>query len=160
MNKFKNWVKNNKKKAIILGIVIVALILMIVFTYGIISFLMPNTKGSVYGDRCEVTKNYPVPSEREVKLKEFMNKYKNMEFVSIEVKCNLIDVIIKVDDKVSLSKVKDMSKKMIQVFSEEELKYYDIQLLVNSNNKKSDVYPQIGTHHKEINGESNATFIW
>ena len=160
MNKFKKWVKNNKKKSIILGVVILALILMIVFTYFVISYLMPNTKGSVYGDRCEVTKKYPVDNDREEKLKTFLNDYENMDFVSIEVKCNLIDVIIKVDDKVNISKVKDMSKKMLEVFSEDELKYYDIQLLVKSNNEKSEVYPQIATHHKEINGESNGKFIW
>ena len=68
--------------------------------------------------------------------------------------------IIEVDDKINLTTVKDMSKKMLEVFGEDELKYYDIQLMVRSNNDKSEVYPQIATHHKEINGESNAKFIW
>ena len=160
MNKFKKWIKNNKKKAIIYGVVILAFILFIVFTIFIINFLMPNTKGSVYGDRCDVTKDYPVASEREQKLKEFLKGYDNMDLESIEVKCNLIDVVVKVDDKVNLSKVKDMSKKMLEVFSKDELKYYDIELMVHSNNDNSEVYPQVGTHHKEINGESNASFIW
>lgn len=160
MNKFKKWIKNNKKKSIIYGVVILAFILFIVFTIFIINFLMPNTKGSVYGDRCDVTKDYPVASEREQKLKEFLKGYDNMDLESIEVKCNLIDIVVKVDDKVNFSKVKDMSKKMLEVFSKDELKYYDIELMIHSNNNKSEVYPKVGTHHKEINGESNASFIW
>jgi hypothetical protein len=160
MNKVKKWIKSNKKRSIVLGVVLLAVILLIIFMIFILKFLMPNTKGSVYGDRCEVTKKYPVASDRKEKLDDFIKKYKDMKFVSIETKCNLIDVIIEVDDKVNLTTVKDMSKKMLEVFGEDELKYYDIQLMVRSNNDKSEVYPQIATHHKEINGESNAKFIW
>lgn len=156
----KSWIKNNKKKAIIIGVVLLSVILLIIFSIGVISYLMPNTKESVYGDRCKVTADYPVESDREDKIKDFLKDYDKMEFSSMDVKCNLIDIIIEVDDKVSLSKVKSMSKKLIKVFSEDELKYYDIQLMVKSNNENSEVYPVIGTHHKEINGKENDEFIW
>ena len=73
MDKFKKWFKNNKKKGIVISIVAVAAVLMIIFTVGVIMFLMPNTRKSNYGDRCEVTKKNPVESDRETKLKEFMN---------------------------------------------------------------------------------------
>ena len=159
MDKFKKWFKNNKKKSIVISIVATAAVLMVIFTIGVITFLMPNTRKSVYGDRCEVTKKNPVESDRETKIKEFIKDYKNMEFSSFEVKCNLIDVIITVDEKVSISNVKKMGKKLLKVFSEDELKYYDIQLMVKSN-KENDAYPIIGTHHKEINGSTNENFVW
>ena len=159
MDKFKKWFKNNKTKGIVISIVAVAAVLMIIFTIGVIMFLMPNTRKSNYGDRCVVTSNNPVESDREAKLKEFIKDYKNMEVKSMEVKCNLIDVIVYVDDKVSISNVKKMGKKLLKVFSENELKYYDIQLIVKSNTA-NDAYPVIGTHHKEINGSTNDNFVW
>lgn len=83
-----------------------------------------------------------------------------MSLVNFEVKCNLINVIIEVDDKTSFSKVKSMGKKLLSVFNEDELKYYDIQLMIKSNKEDSDDYPRIGSHHKEINGSTNEDFIW
>ena len=40
--KMKNWVKNNMKKAIIMGIVLFALMLFIVFLIAVIRYLVPN----------------------------------------------------------------------------------------------------------------------
>lgn len=160
MNKLKKWINNNRKKAIIIGILLVSLILSIIFLIGVISYLMPNTKESVYGDRCDLTEEYKVDSERESKIKDFLKDYEGMNLENFEVKCNLINIIVKVDDKTSFSKVKSMGKKLLSVFNEDELKYYDIQLMVNSNKEASDDYPRIGSHHKEINGSTNEDFIW
>lgn len=160
MNKLKKWINNNRKKAIIIGILLVSLILSIIFLIGVISYLMPNTKESVYGDRCDFTEEYKVDSERESKIKDFLKDYEGMNLENFEVKCNLINIIVKVDDKTSFSKVKSMGKKLLSVFNEDELKYYDIQLMVNSNKEDSDDYPRIGSHHKEINGSTNEDFIW
>jgi len=156
----KKWIKNNKRKAIIIAVVLLAIILLVIFSYAIISYLMPNTKASVYCDRCKVTSNYPVESDREEKIKEFLKDYKGIELKTFDVKCNLIDIVVEVDDKYSFSKVKDMSKKLLKVFSDDENKYYDIQLMVKSNNEKSELYPKIGTHHKEIDGKVNDSFVW
>lgn len=156
----KKWIKNNKKKTIIIGVVVLAIVLLVIFSFAIISYLVPNTKASVYGDRCKATSDYQVESDREDKIKDFLKDYKEIELKSFDVKCNLIDVVIEVDDKYSFSKVKDMSKKLLKVFSEDEYKHYDIQLMVKSNNEKSEVYPKIGTHHKEINGKVNDSFVW
>ncbi len=160
MNKLKKWVANNRKKAIVIGMLVVALILSVVFLIGVISYLMPNTKESVYGDRCEITEEHAIDSERENKIRDFLKDYDAMDMKSFEVKCNLIDIIIEVDDKTSFSKVKSMGKKLLSVFDKDELKYYDIQLMIKSNKEKSDDYPRIGTHHKEINGSTNEDFIW
>lgn len=161
MNKFKKYIKNNKKKVIITAIILLAIIMLIVFSFGVIKYLMPDTKESVYGDRCKITEDYPVESDREDKINEFLQKdFKDMKLVKFEVKCNLIDLIVEVDDKLSFSKVKSMGKKLLTVFSEDELKHYDIQLMIRSNNEKSEDYPKIGTHHKEIDGKMNSDFIW
>lgn len=160
MNKIKKWIKNNKKKVIMIVTVLVLLILFVCISYAIISFLMPNTKASVYGNRCEVTRDYPVASDRKDKLEAFVSKQDKMKFVNFEVKCNLIDIIVEVDDSVAVSKIKTMAKSMLEEFSDDEIKYYDIEIMIKSNKSDSDSYPMIGVHHKEINGSSTDNFVW
>lgn len=160
MNKIKKWIKNNKKKVIMIVTVLVLLILFVCISYAIISFLMPNTKASVYGNRCEVTRDYPVASDRKDKLEAFVSKQDKMKLVNFEVKCNLIDIIVEVDDSVAVSKIKTMAKSMLEEFSDDEIKYYDIEIMIKSNKSDSDSYPMIGVHHKEINGSSTDNFVW
>ena len=83
-----------------------------------------------------------------------------MKLLDVDVKCNLIDLVVEVDDSVEVDKVKEMSDKILTVFSEEELKYYDVELLVDSAVEESEKYPMTGTKHKMINGESNEHFVW
>lgn len=157
MNKIKKWIKNNKKKFIMIIIVLVLLIVCAFITYSIVSYLMPNTKASVYGDRCEKAKQYPVASERKDKIDKYIKTHDNMKLLNFEVKCNLIDIIIEVDDKVSVSTIKTMAKKMLSEFSSDELKYYDIEVMIKSNKEGSEM---MGVHHKEINGSSEDDFVW
>lgn len=160
MDKFKSFLKRHKKKIIVLIIVLIILIAIGISMYKIIAFLMPDTKGSVYGNRCETTEKYPVAADREQKLKAFFEKREKMTFKSLDVKCNLIDVVVEVDDTVNVSTIKTMSKELLKEFSTEETKFYDIELIIKSNKKESDTYPIIGTHHKEIDGSINDYFVW
>ncbi len=155
-----NWLKNNKKKVIVTSIVLIAFILFVVFLVSIINFLMPDTKASVYGDRCEVTADYPINDEKEKEIESFINEYDKIKFVSFKVKCNLIDIVVEVDDKENFKTVKEMGKKLLSKFSKEELEHYDIELMVRSNNEESQDFPQIGTHHKKINDSMNNDFVW
>lgn len=154
------WVKNNKKKTIFISIVLIAIILFIIFLIAIINYLMPNTKASVYGDRCEITQDYPIKDDRKKAIKEFIEDYDKIKLISIDVKCNLIDIVVEVDDKENFKTVKAMGKKLLEKFDKEELQRYDIELMVKSTNEKSEDYPQLGTHHKMINGKMNNDFVW
>ncbi len=160
MNNLINLIKKNKKKSTIIGVGLVVLIIFIVILYCTISYLIPNSKKSVYGDRCDITAEHPVDSKRKSSIKKFLEDYKNYNLKEFEVKCNLIDIVIEVDDSTNFSNVKKMGKSLLSVFSKDEVKYYDIQLLIKSKKDNSEYYPQIGTHHKQINGSSNDDFVW
>lgn len=160
MNKIKKFLKTHKKKCIALGVVLLVFVIIGIALYSVVSYLTPNTRESVYGDRCEVTENHPVDKERNSEVKKFFEGKEKAKFVKLEIKCNLIDIIMEVDDSESIANVKAIGKELLSVFSEDELKYYDLQLIVKSNAKKSETYPKIGTHHKEIDGISNDDFVW
>lgn len=160
MKKVQSFIKKHKKGIIIVSAIVIVLIICAVALYQLIAYLSPNQKQSQYGDRCESTESVMITDARKEAIKEAVESYENMTLSTIDVKCNLIDIIVIVDDSVLASTVKEMSDKVLEAFSEEELKYYDLSLWVDSEAEESETYPMIGTRHKEINGEANAYFVW
>lgn len=160
LNNIKKWFKSHKNLSIVLGVTIVIALVLIFSITTIVNIIMPDTRESVYGDRCKITEKYKVDSKKEDELKSFFKKYEFVTFNALDVKCNLIDIVITVPDKTSFNDVKNMSKELLKVFSANQLRTYDIELLVKSDNENSENYPQVGTHHKEIDGKSNDSFVW
>lgn len=160
LNNIKKWFKSHKNLSIVLGVTIVIALVLIFSITTIVNIIMPDTRESVYGDRCKITEKYKVDSKKEDELKSFFKKYEFVTFNALDVKCNLIDIVITVPDKTSFNDVKNMSKELLKVFSADQLRTYDIELLVKSDNENSENYPQVGTHHKEIDGKSNDSFVW
>lgn len=160
MNKFISILKKNKKKVIVIFVILIVLAIFVFASYKLFKYLTPDTKDSVYGDRCELTEGIDITSERKKMIKETVESYDGMKLSNVDVKCNLIDIVIVVDDETELSNVKEMSTKLLTAFTEEELKYYDIELLVDSKSEDSEVYPVIGTRHKTNNNDAEKKFVW
>lgn len=160
MNKFLSFIKKNKKKVIVTILLLIVFGVFIFAAYKLYEYLTPDTKDSVYGNRCELTEGVAISKERKDMIKETVESYEGMKLSNVDVKCNLIDIIVKVDDEITLDTVKEMSDKLLTVFTEEELKYYDLELWVDSNAKESEVYPVIGTRHKTGNGDATKKFVW
>ena len=158
MKNFQDFLKKHKKKLIISAIVLIVFIICLFAFKQILSYLNPNKKESVYGDRCELTESIMITDERKEKVKEAIESYENMKVSTIDIKCNLIDIVINVDNSVEDKTVKSMSDKVLEAFSKEELKYYEIELMVNWPDDPEKA--MMGTHHKMINGEMNDHFVW
>lgn len=158
MKNLQDFLKKHKKKLIILAIVLIVVIICLFAFKQILSYLNPDKKESVYGDRCELTESIMITDERKEKVKEAIESYENIKVSTIDIKCNLIDIVINVDNSVEEKTVKSMSDKVLEAFSKEELKYYEIELMVNWPDDPEKA--MMGTHHKMINGEMNDHFVW
>ena len=53
-----------------------------------------------------------------------------------------------VEDDLAVSEAKNYADKVIEHFSEDLKSYYDIQILIDSNNNESENYPIVGYKHK------------
>lgn len=161
MDNILSFLKKHKKKLIILIIVLIILIICFVACHRMLAYLNPDSKESVYGNRCELTESIMITDERKDSLKEVVSAYEKMELSTVDVKCNLIDIIVNVDASVDQKTVKEMSDKIIAAFTAEELKYYDLELWINWTGEGSEEKtPLVGTKHKVINGEANSHFVW
>ena len=71
------------------------------------------------------------------------------------VQITLIKIIVKLSEDVDFEAVKEKSNESIPLISEDNLKYYDVEIYYESNNKESEVYPKIGYKHK-----TQEAFVW
>ncbi len=162
MKKVQSFLKKHKKKLIIIIVLFVALFVMLFALYQIYVYLTPDQRQSVYGDRCEVTESIAITEDRKKGITAAIETFEKMKVAEINVKCNLIDIVIEVEDDVPVTTVKEMSKKVLEQFTDEELKYYEIELAVDSNVEKSDIYPIYAKKHQMINGKKDdyKKFVW
>ena len=133
---------------IILAIIFI-LILLVVFVKTI------SDNKNVYGDRCSDNKSYRLSNDTINKSKDVISEIGNVDDIDIHTKLCTVKIIITLKDDVELEKIKDMSNKLLEAFSEKELKYYDFSLYVTSKNENSETYPINVTKHN-----SKDTFAW
>lgn len=133
-------IKNNK------GIFITLFIIIVFIITGLFLMKAFFPSGNSYGNRLKGIEKVSFSNKEITKLEEEIKNRDKIKSVSINIKGKLINIIINVED-VSIDDMKDYCKEKIELFDEEELKYYDIQFyLVNEKDEES--YPSIGYKHK------------
>ena len=143
--KFKN------KKLIIAAVISIVIIVILIF----LGIKISGVGQSPYGDRCDQKSNYEIDSKT---LKSVKNKYKEIEEVkSVDVYTKLctIKIIVNLKSDVDLEVIKTKSKEVLELFTEDELGFYDFALYVTSDNKDSEVYPINVSKHN-----SREDFAW
>lgn len=143
--------KFKKKKIIVLSIIVIIIIILFV----LLGLFISNSNKNPYGDRCDEQENYKISNK---KIKSVEKKFKEIEQVNdIEVYTKLctIKIIVNLKEDVELDLIKTKAKEVLELFSEDELKFYDFALYVTSNNKKSEIYPINVSKHN-----SREDFAW
>ncbi len=136
-----NVIKNNK------GIFITISIILIFLIVGLFLMKAFFPSGNEYGNRLKGIEKVSFSKKEINKLEEEIKKRDKIKSVSINIKGKLINIIIKVEEDTSLDDMKDYCKEKLELFDEDELKYYDIQFYL-INEKEKDGYPSIGYLHK------------
>ena len=60
MNKFLSFIKKNKKKVIVTILLLIVFGVFVFAAYKLYEYLTPDTKDSVYGNRCELTEGVEI----------------------------------------------------------------------------------------------------
>lgn len=135
------------KRAIILGVVILFIVLLIL--------IYKNLFSSSNSNRYKGIENYKLTSAEKDFVKEKLNELGKVKSVEIYVKSKIIRIFVNLSEDVDFDMVKNVSNDLLEGFSEENLSYYDVEIFYESANEESNVYPQIGYKHK-----SKTEFSW
>lgn len=138
------FIKNHK--------LLVVFILLLVICIGLAVFLLNqlinNNKDGEYGDRLKGIEKVEISEKQENNIEKEIAKEELVTNVKYNLQGRLVNVTLKIKDEKEIDSVKEIGNKILTYFDEKQLSYYDIQILVNSDNKESEKYPIIGYKHK------------
>lgn len=133
-----------KHKNITLLLVIIVLF---VFVYFYLTKIMRNTDSkAIYGDRLTVVENVNVDTkEAEKVLKEKLGEV--ADNVTVRIQGRIVEIMITCKAEVSRDQAKGTGQAVLESFSEDIRKVYDIQMMYQSANKENTQFPIIGYVH-------------
>lgn len=146
-----NFFKKNKAIFIIMLIVLVVLA---ITGFALFKFLFSGINDSKYGNRLDGIENVAISEELTNKSKETLKGIEGVTNVTYSLSGKICNFIITVNKDVKPDSVKKIVPEILKEYSEEQKKFYDFQVFINSS-EESELYPIIG--YKNI---QNETFSW
>lgn len=146
------------KKISVKTIAIIFAILMAVAAICIFGYIVyKNIFAGVKSKRLDGVSEHPITKQEISEVTEVFNGIDSLDKVTVDTSKNskIITIHVTIKDDVSFEDMKNVCNNAVTKFSEKNLEFYDVEVFINSNNKESEVYPQIGYKHR-----SNTTFSW
>ena len=135
-----NFIKKHICIFVMLGIIVLTIIGAIILK----SAFFPDENQAIYGNRIEGIKDYKITEETKNKIKEAMQEGSSSQ--KIRITGRLVYITVKLNADVSLETAKSLANKGVEVFPEEQKKYYDIQFIM-ANDSNQAQFPIIGYKH-------------
>ncbi len=149
MKNIEKFIQTHKKSCII-GLMVFLAIVIIFFT---IFFIIPSFGSDNYGHRLDDIDKHKISNSSINEIKENINSKDGVDKVSYHNEGRILNFTIKVKD-VQLDKAKEYANLILEGISKKNLKYYDIQVFLDSDDNTKD-YPIAGYKHK-----SSDTISW
>lgn len=134
---------------------IVILLIIIILGVALVRFLLPNYGGDLYGNRLNGISSYSIEDTKINEMKDAIGNLDGVVSVGYGLEGRIIDITIRVKDEVERDVAKGYADQVITYFSDEQKGYYDIQILIASEDDNSEKYPIIGYKHK-----TSASLVW
>ncbi len=146
MKKILNKLRKNK----LLVLFSILFLLLIAFCVKVIIIFTESDEVAIYGTRLEGIDKVVI-NEKDMSKKIIEKLGEDIDNIDFRTQGRLINIIINVKGNISRDAAKEDAKKTIEEFSDDEKKYYDIQIFVNKKEQTEDSkqFPIIGYKHHE-----------
>ena len=123
-----------KKNKILVSLLVIA----IVFFAAIMIIIFSNLSigNNEYGNRLDNIEKYPISDEAINEIKTDISSYEKVTSVSYNLEGKLANFILTVDDSLEEETAKNYANKILENLSDDVKSYYDIQVLVDSDNEE------------------------
>ena len=146
LKNLKGFILKNKLLSVLLFLLILIIILGLV---AIKVFIFPSYGVSNYGNRLDGIDSVKLDDNRFDDVKNSFGSVDGFTIDKFRLSGKIVNILITADDSISVDSVKSNCNKLIEKFSDDELKFYDFQVFVTGS---SDVYPMIGYKNKNSEG--------
>lgn len=127
---------------------IIVLVIFIGLVFG--CFIAYNTifvnNQSKYGSRLDGIDEVKIDDNKKKEIKENIESLQITKSISIRLSGKTINVMITVNDDIELDKAKETAGKILEKLSDEEKKFYDVQIFVSKDTDDAK-YPILGYKH-------------
>lgn len=135
-----------KQNRVLLALAVIIIISLILMAIGLVSYFYGNNDDK-YGDRLKDKDKYPISENISEEIKSLYEK--NVNDVKVDVRGKIIYIILNVDKDTSSIDAQSYAENALEKFTEEELKYYDIQFMITCKDEEKEedmelVYPLEG----------------
>lgn len=144
----KLW-KNNKIAVLFTSVIIV----MIIVFSAMIFPLYSSRSGSVYGTRLDGIENVEIDDKVPNEIEKVYKDTGKVEKVTTDLKGKIYNILVYVNEGVDLNEMLEISNSTLNSFSEEQLKFYDIQYFLISD-KGETKKTVVGYKNKDSSGIS------
>ena len=135
------------KKIVIVIVALVILVLTLLIGHNLFS--------SVDNSRMLGNNKYKITNNEKNSVIDKLEEIDNVSSVDVYKNIKIIKIVINLSEDTDFEKVKKISNEAIELFSEKNLSYFDIEIYVKSASEESETYPKIGYKHK-----SKEEFTW
>lgn len=135
------------RKQIKIGLIVLFIIIIISMIW---LFIVPSFKTDKYGGRLKEIDKHKISKEVIDKIKDKSSSNDSVLKIDYHREGRILNFTVTVDSNFGVDQAKEFAKNMIVEISEDDQKYYDIQIYIDSNDK-SDNYPLIGYKNKNSN---------
>lgn len=146
-----DYIKKHKKLTIAIGCLLV--LLLIVFLLKV--FIFPTVGKNAYGNRLEGMNEVRINQDSITKLKQELTDTGKVEKVSYDLRGRIINLNLDMKAGVDPKEAKDIAQSILKNFTDEQQKYYDIQVFLTQKGVEKTSYPYIGYKHK-----TSKSFVW
>lgn len=153
MKKSTNQRRRNKKveRAIVLVVTVCFFILVFVFYKLVLS--QSNDTTAIYGDRLEGIEEVALSKSKKEDIESGIKEVGNNKSAKVTIRGKIINVVITINDDTTRDSAKGLADKVLEKLSEEEKKFYDIQVFIKKDVEDAQL-PIIGYHHHKKTGFS------
>ncbi len=144
MEKIKNWIINHKVWSVLGGICLIIIIGLLIM---LISMFVGGAS-SKYGHRLDGIKEVTITDDTKDKITNYESD--KISSTKVRIQGKIINIEINVKNSTSLDDAKAIAKDMLSIFSEDEIKFYDIQYFLiqeKAEGSEEEGYKITGTKH-------------
>ncbi len=138
----KDFFKRNK-------FTFVAILLFLVFVFFLVevkNIFFPNIGKAIYGNRLDGIEDVEITTSKKNEIKKYLEEDGGVQKAEVHLSGKIIEVEIIVNDDIAIDTAKGIGSKTLEKLSDEEKKFYDVQIFVNKNIEAGD-FPIIGYRH-------------
>lgn len=129
----KNIWKNNKITVLFVGVVLLIIIIFFLMIFPLYS----TRSGSDYGNRLEGIEDVAIKDNVNDKIESYFKETEKVSKVKANLKGRLYNVTITVKEGIDINEIINITPDVLSNFNEDQLKYYDFQIFITSNNEES-----------------------